>query len=106
MSTNEFSTFLAYLKNKKILITTHDLVDIDGLASCFVLKYFLNQYFENQQVSIIFSDISKPTKEFMKKFCEKFLDFNFFYDQSIKLANFNWRKLEFIASRNPVESSN
>ena len=89
MSTNEFSAFLAYLKNKKILITTHDLVDIDGLASCYVLKYFLTQYFENQQVTIIFSDLLKPTKEFMKKFCEKFLDFNFFNEKSINLSNFN-----------------
>lgn len=89
MSTNEFSTFLTYLKNKKILITTHDLVDIDGLASCYVLKFFLNQYFKNQEVAIILSDLSKPTKEFMNKFCDRFLDFTFFYEKSIDLSNFN-----------------
>jgi nanoRNase/pAp phosphatase (c-di-AMP/oligoRNAs hydrolase) len=89
MPTNEFSDFLTYLTNKKILITTHDLVDIDGLASSYVLKYFLNQYFENQQVSIIFSDLSKLTKGFMRKFCEKFLDFNFFYEKSVNMSNFN-----------------
>lgn len=89
MSANEFNTFLAYLRNKKILITTHDLVDIDGLASCYGLKYFLDHYFKNQQVSITFSDLSKPTKEFMKKFSEKFLNFNFFYEKTINLSKFN-----------------
>ena len=41
MLNSKFEDLKLFLKGKKILITTHDLVDIDGLASCLVLKFYL-----------------------------------------------------------------
>ncbi|MFX1315659.1 MAG: bifunctional oligoribonuclease/PAP phosphatase NrnA [Promethearchaeota archaeon] len=89
MLSSKFRNLLGFIEDKKILITTHDLVDIDGLASCYALKYFLNQYFDNPRVSIFFSEISKPTKEFMKKFSNKFQEFKFSYEKQIKLSNYD-----------------
>ena len=82
-----FENFLAFIKNKKIIITTHDLVDIDGLVSCFILKFFLNQYYKNQEVSIFFSDLTKSTKNFIKNFTKKFTEFDFSYEIDINLSN-------------------
>ena len=87
MLKSKFENFLAFIKNKKILITTHDLVDIDGLVSCFTLKFFLIQHFKIQEVSIYFSELTKSTKTFIKNFSKKFPDFNFSYEREFNLSN-------------------
>lgn len=89
MLINKLKGFLKYLRNKKILITTHELVDIDGFVSCYSLKFFLNQYFKNQQISIFFSEIAKSTKNFMNKFNEKFPEIDFSYNQDINISNYD-----------------
>lgn len=89
MLKSNFENFLVSIKNKNILIITHDLVDIDSLVSCFILKFFLNQYFKNQKISIYFSELSKSTKDFMKNFSEKFPRFNFAYQKNINLTKVN-----------------
>ncbi|UCC19958.1 MAG: DHH family phosphoesterase [Promethearchaeota archaeon] len=76
MLKSRFENFLSFIENKKILITTHNLVDIDGLASCFALKSFLIQYFKNQQVSIYFTELSAKSKIFLKKFSDIFPKFD------------------------------
>jgi phosphoesterase RecJ-like protein len=85
----KFNHLIEFLKDKKVLITTHDLVDIDGLASCFSLKLFLNEIFNESNSSIYLSEISKSTKSFMKKFEEKFHDFDFKYERKLKLSEFD-----------------
>ncbi len=85
----KYEDFLSYLKGKKILITTHDLVDIDGLASCFALKFFLTEYFYKPTISIFFSELSKPTRNYMVKFSEKFPEFIFTYSNNVKLSNYD-----------------
>ncbi|MHA2088446.1 MAG: DHH family phosphoesterase [Promethearchaeota archaeon] len=77
------------MEGKKILITTHDLVDIDGLASCFALKFFLTEYFNKPTISISFSELSKPTRNYMVKFSEKFPEFKFIYRNNVKLSNYD-----------------
>ncbi|MFX1409929.1 MAG: bifunctional oligoribonuclease/PAP phosphatase NrnA [Promethearchaeota archaeon] len=89
MLSPKFRNLLGFIEDKKVLITTHNLVDIDGLASCYALKYFINQYFDNPTVSIFFSEFSKPTKEFMKKFSDKFREFKFSYEKDVILSNFD-----------------
>ena len=89
MLDTKFDNLLDFLKDKKVLITTHDLVDIDGLASCFSLKLFLNKIFNESKSSIYLSEISKSTKSFMKNFETKFPDFSFKYEQKVKLSEFN-----------------
>ncbi|MHA1490569.1 MAG: DHH family phosphoesterase [Promethearchaeota archaeon] len=87
MIKSKLEDFLAYLKDKKILITTHNLVDIDGLVSCHVLKFFFNQYFEKSEIFIYFSKISKSTRNFMVKFAVKFPSFKFLYYKDIDISN-------------------
>jgi len=89
MLKSKFDRFLAFIKNKIILITTHDIVDIDGLASCFTLKYLLtalNDEFldsKNQEISIYFSELSKSTKNFITNFNKLFPEFEFLYENFI-----------------------
>lgn len=85
----KYENFLSYLQGKKILITTHDLVDIDGLASCFALKFFLTEYLNKPTVSIFFSEFSKPTRNYMIKFTEKFPEFIFTYKKNVTLSNYD-----------------
>ncbi|NVM36749.1 MAG: hypothetical protein HWN81_14225, partial [Candidatus Lokiarchaeota archaeon] len=86
MLKSKLKDLLAFIKNKKILITTHDLVDIDGLVSCFTLKYFLIHYLENQEISIYFSEFSKSTKNFIKNFSEKYPKFDLSYENDVKVS--------------------
>lgn len=81
MLKSKFEKFLVSIKNKNLLIITHDLADIDGFVSCYTLKFFLNQYFKKQKISIYFSELSKPTKYFMERVAEKFPKFNFTYEK-------------------------
>ncbi|MHA2182010.1 MAG: DHH family phosphoesterase [Promethearchaeota archaeon] len=89
MLTLKYENFLSYLKGKKILITTHDLLDIDGLASCFALKFFLTKFLDKPSISIFFSEISKPTRNYMVKFTEKFPEFMFTYKSDVRLTNYD-----------------
>ncbi len=89
MLKTKFKNLLTYLKNKRILITTHNLVDIDGFVSCFALKFFLIQYHKNQKISIYFPEILKSTKNFINKFSEKFPQFNFKTKTPLKFSKFD-----------------
>jgi len=84
---SKYEDFLSFLQNKKILITTHDLVDIDGFVSCFILKFFLYETF-NYSTSIFFSELSRITRNFMKRFLVKFPDFNFEYETKVDLSEY------------------
>lgn len=79
MLKSKFEDLLTFLDNKKIIISTHHLVDIDGLVSCFTLKIFLNQYLKNNEICIYFSELSKSAKNFLKNFSAKFPVFNLSY---------------------------
>ncbi|MFX1417896.1 MAG: bifunctional oligoribonuclease/PAP phosphatase NrnA [Promethearchaeota archaeon] len=83
MLKSRFENFLSFIENKKILITTHDLVDIDGLASCFALKSFLIQHLKNQTILIYFPELSAKTKSFLKKFSDNFPKFDVSYETSL-----------------------
>lgn len=89
MLKSKFHDFLSFLKDKKILITTHDQVDVDGLVSCTVLKHFLNQQFQDQTVVVYYSEISKPTKAFIVNFTKKFENFSFSFTKSLELSDFD-----------------
>ncbi|MFX0038585.1 MAG: bifunctional oligoribonuclease/PAP phosphatase NrnA [Promethearchaeota archaeon] len=78
---------MTFIYNKNILITTHDLVDIDGLVSCYTLKFFFNQYFKDQEISIYFSGLSKPTENYLKNFNAKFPEFDLSYEKNLDIAN-------------------
>ncbi|MFX0081330.1 MAG: bifunctional oligoribonuclease/PAP phosphatase NrnA [Candidatus Hodarchaeota archaeon] len=85
---SKYEDFLTFLKGKKILITTHDLADIDGFVSCFALKFFLLQH-TNKPISILLSELSNHTKNFMLNFSEKLPEFNFNYKSEVKFSEFD-----------------
>ena len=85
---SKYEDFLTFLKGKKILITTHDLVDIDGFVSCYALRFFLIQHC-NKPISIFFSELSKHTKNFLLRFSEKFREFNFNHKSEVDFSEFD-----------------
>ncbi len=78
---------LKYLKGKNLLITSHDLVDLDGFISGLALKFFFENFFPNQNIDLIFSKLSKHTKNYLKKFSQKFPDFNFSFQINKEFSN-------------------
>jgi nanoRNase/pAp phosphatase (c-di-AMP/oligoRNAs hydrolase) len=78
---------LKYLKGKNLLITSHDLVDLDGFISGLALKFFFENLIPNQNIDLIFSKLSKHTKNYLKKFSEKFPDFNFSFQINKEFSN-------------------
>lgn len=86
MLKSRFDNFIAFIQNKNIKILTHDLVDIDALASCLTLKYFLTQYFKEQEISIYFSEFAKPTINYLRNITEKFPSFDFSYSKKFNAS--------------------
>jgi len=78
---------LNFLKRKNLLITTHDLADLDGMVSGIVLKYCLENCFPSQNVHLTFSGLSKHTKSFIDKFSTKFPDFGFTFQDHVELSD-------------------
>ncbi len=87
MFNSKKEVLLDFLKGKNLLITSHHLVDLDGLASAFALKFCLENLFPNQNVQLTFSGLSKPTKSFINKFGTKFPNFNFTYQEHVELSD-------------------
>jgi len=79
--------FLKYLKGKNLLITSHDLVDLDGFISSLSLKFFFENLIQNQNIDLIFSKLSKHTKSYLKRFSQKFPDFNFSFQIDKEFPN-------------------
>jgi len=79
--------FLKYLKGKNLLITSHDLVDLDGFISGLALKFFFKNFNPNQNIYLIFSELSKRTKNYLKNFSQKFPDFNFSFQINKEFSN-------------------
>ncbi len=86
MLNSKFEDLKLFLKGKKILITTHDLVDIDGLASCLVLNFFLNRYISSADVHLFLPEISNSTRNFRDKIAKKFPKTNFSLEYDIDLT--------------------
>ncbi len=87
MPNSKKEDFLNFLKEKNLLITTHNLADIDAAASGIVLKYCFENYFPNQTVHLTFSGFSKHTKSFVNKFSKKFPNFNFTFQENVDLSD-------------------
>lgn len=65
MNFKKFDFLLSELLQKNILITTHDQVDLDGVASCVLLKYFLETYLKTIEIHLFFSQLSNYTINFL-----------------------------------------
>lgn len=77
MSTSKRDEILKYLKGKNFLITSHDLVDLDGVISGLALRFFFKNFYPNQKINLTFSELSKQTKSYLENFSRKFPDFDF-----------------------------
>jgi nanoRNase/pAp phosphatase (c-di-AMP/oligoRNAs hydrolase) len=87
MLNSKKENFLNFLKGKNLLITTHDLADLDGFFSGIVLKYCFEKYFPNQNIFFTFTGLSKHTKSFVNKFSIKFPNFNFTFHEHVELSD-------------------
>ncbi|MHA1508035.1 MAG: DHH family phosphoesterase [Promethearchaeota archaeon] len=87
MFNSKKEVFFNFLKGKNLLITTHDLADLDGFISGIALKYCFENYFPNQKVQLTFSGLSKHTKSFMSKFSIKFPNFTFTFQEQVELSD-------------------
>lgn len=90
MNFQKFDVLLSKLSNKKVLITTHDQVDLDGFASCFLFKYFLEIYDKTIEPIIFFSQFSKYTLNFISKLKIKFLDIELLEENSKDFRNIEY----------------
>ncbi|KKK90048.1 hypothetical protein LCGC14_2726970, partial [marine sediment metagenome] len=89
MLKTKFEKAISFLRSKKIVITTHDLVDIDGLISCYAFKNFINLLLKTHQTVICFSEISKHTKSFMKKITLNYPNVDFVFETKIDFLEFD-----------------
>jgi len=89
MLKTKFEKTLSFLRKKKIVVTTHDLVDIDGLVSCYAIKNFINQLIRTKQIIICFSEISKHTKSFMKRTTLNYPNIDFLFETDINFLEFD-----------------
>ena len=80
-----FEDFIAYLKDKNVLITTHKSVDLDGFVSCYIFKIFFTNYFKNT-TSLIFPDLSKSTRDFLEKVSQKFGELSFSFNEDCDIS--------------------
>ncbi|MBY8988924.1 MAG: DHH family phosphoesterase, partial [Candidatus Lokiarchaeota archaeon] len=87
MLTSKKDDFLKYLKGKNLLITSHNLVDLDGFISGLALKFFFENLILNQNIDLIFSGLSKHTRIFLKNFSQKFPDFKFSFQINKEFSN-------------------
>lgn len=72
MLPRKIEEIISFLEDKKIGITTHNSVDIDALVSCHVLKLFLKQYLNKEDVYLSYPVLTRSTRNFKDKFSEKF----------------------------------
>jgi len=89
MLNSKKKALLNFLKDKNLLITSHDLADLDGFISGIALKYCFETYFPNQNVQLTFSGLSKHTKSLIDKFSIKFPSFSFTFQERVELSDFD-----------------
>ena len=75
MLTSKFEKILQFIQNKNILVLTHELVDIDALASMICFKFLMKELKHNR-IHFHFSNLTKSTREFFSLFSERFDPFD------------------------------
>jgi nanoRNase/pAp phosphatase (c-di-AMP/oligoRNAs hydrolase) len=107
----DLKDFKSFLQNKKILITTHDLVDLDGYVSSYIFNFFFKQFFNNRAY-LIFPELALSTRNFIEKVSKKFPEVDFSLNQEFDLSEIDvlfvldTNNLEHISIPNMVEILN
>ncbi len=63
----KITNLISFLENKKLIITTHSLADVDGVASAFALKFFLSNILKDKRIGIRIPKCSKPNRQIITK---------------------------------------
>lgn len=88
MLKSKFNLYLNFLKTKSILITSHALADLDGLASAVALHFFFQSHLPSITAEIYFSNVSKKARSYIEKLKAKFSEFNPIFEDEIKNLDF------------------
>ena len=75
MLSSKFEKILGFVRNKKTLVLTHRLLDVDALASIICFKYLIKEL-KLDGFYFYFSSLTKSTNDFFSLFTEKFGDFD------------------------------
>ncbi len=113
MLKSKFEDLKTYLKNKTILITTHESVDLDGFVSCYLLNIFLKNYFKNE-VYLLFPEFSKPTTEFISNISNRYNEIPIYFNNDFDVSKIdviiildtnNLDQVNFSDKLNPLNSN-
>jgi nanoRNase/pAp phosphatase (c-di-AMP/oligoRNAs hydrolase) len=85
MVTYKFEDFKSYLKDKNVLITTHESVDLDGFVSCYILKFFFTNYFKNEAI-LVFPEFNKSTRLYIEKVSQIFKELSFSFSKDFDIS--------------------
>jgi nanoRNase/pAp phosphatase (c-di-AMP/oligoRNAs hydrolase) len=88
------------VNNKNILITTHNLVDIDGFSSCLVFKSFLEKLNPSTNIFLSFPEFLRSTKNFINSIISEYKEFNF---RSFNSEELHQLDLAFILDTNNLD---
>jgi len=69
MNTNlkkNITNIISFIEGKKIIISTHSLADVDGIASAFGLKLFLSKILKHSLIDLRFPKCTKYNKQIIK----------------------------------------
>ena len=75
MLISKFEKILQFIQNKNVLVLTHQLVDVDALASMICFKFLMKEL-KQDKVCFHFSTLTKSAKEFFSRLSERFGDFD------------------------------
>jgi nanoRNase/pAp phosphatase (c-di-AMP/oligoRNAs hydrolase) len=101
MFKSKIQSYLNFLKGKTILITTHELADLDGVSSSIALNFFLKKLVNDLKTILYFSGISKRTELFLERIKQKFPNFNPIFANSFENEDID---MFFILDTNKLEN--
>jgi len=88
MLKSKFNSYLNFLKTKSVLITSHALADLDGLASAVALHFFFQNQFPSINAKLYFSKVSKKARLYIEKLKSKFSNFTPVFEEEISKLDF------------------
>lgn len=86
-----FNKILDFLKNKRILITTHDQADIDAIASTIVFRDIVKNLFPAQEVYLYIPHLSQLSHTFLGKIAQKYPNFTLIFN-----PDFNFYEIDVL----------
>jgi nanoRNase/pAp phosphatase (c-di-AMP/oligoRNAs hydrolase) len=89
MFKSKLENILGFLKNKSVLITTHDTADLDGFSSAFAFLFFLKSFLKREDIVIYFSSVGNAAIEVLENVIKKFPDSKLNYLKDINPIDYD-----------------